>query len=186
MSGYVPAQVGIALVVVALLGRAGFTPALVLGTLTFGCLAGLAVLLPVEVAVAASLVVLFIGQRLVPAPVASGDGADMDSEPANAGWWMVALRGGVSLMAALGLLVVARSFGPAAGGAIGAYPIFTFTLCAVIFAASGQVGVRHVLAGMVRAFPPTLRSSSCSASPGHGSAWSAARWQAPRRVSSTI
>lgn len=66
---------------------------------------------------------------------------------------MVALRAAVSLATAFVLLVVARHFGTAAGGAIGAYPIFTATLCAFIFTASGGVGVRQVLAGMVQGLP---------------------------------
>lgn len=66
MSGYVPAQVGIALVVVALVGHTGFWSALALGTLTFGLLAAMTVPLPMGVALALSLVVLLVSQRLVP------------------------------------------------------------------------------------------------------------------------
>ena len=154
MSGYVPAQIGIAVVVIALVGRIGYVPGLLLGMLSFGCLALLTAHLPVEVAVGASVLFLVFGQRLVREPVDS-DPADGAERPAvTAGPLMITLRAGVSLVTALGLLLTAQAFGPAAGGAIGAFPIFTFTLCSFIVAASGQVGVQRVLAGMVQGLPP--------------------------------
>ena len=129
MSGYVPAQIGIAVLVIALVGRIGYVPGLLVGTLAFGCLALLAAHLPVAVATAASVVLLLLGQRLVHMPVAEDDPADGAKALAvTAGPLMITLRAGVSLATALGLLLTAQAFGAAARGAIGAFPIFTFTL----------------------------------------------------------
>jgi len=151
MSGYVPAQIAIALVVVVLTARTSYVPGLLLGGVTYACLATLAARLPAGVAIAASLLFLAVGQRMVQAP----DDTGMDAQPVvQASSWMIALRAGVSLMTALGLLLAAQAFGPAAGGAIGAFPIFTFTLCSFIVATSGQRGVHQVLAGMVQGLPP--------------------------------
>ena len=154
MSGYVPAQIGVAVLVIALVGRIGYVAGLLVGTLAFGCLALLAAHLPVAVAIAASVVFLLLGQRLVHMP-AEDDPADGAEPPAVTAWaLMIALRAGVSLATALGLLLTAQAFGAAAGGAIGAFPIFTFTLCSFIVASSGQRGVQRVLAGMVQGLPP--------------------------------
>jgi uncharacterized membrane protein (GlpM family) len=157
MSGYVPAQIGVAVVVVALVGRIGYLPSLLLGIASYACLAVLAAHLPVEVAVAASLLLLVVGQRLVRAPVetdTTGETGGEEQSKVTAGPLMITLRAVVSLATALGLLLAAQAFGPAAGGAIGAFPILTFTLCSFIVAASGQLGVRRVLAGMVQGLPP--------------------------------
>ena len=157
MSGYVPAQIGVAVIVIALVGRIGYVPGLLLGILSYACLAVLAAHLPVEVAIAASVLLLIVGERLVRAPVefdATGESDGEEQPKVTAGPLMIALRAGVALATALGLLLTAQAFGPAAGGAIGAFPIFTFTLCSFIVAASGHLGVRRVLAGMVQGLPP--------------------------------
>ncbi|HWC23025.1 MAG TPA: hypothetical protein VG502_12060 [Flexivirga sp.] len=150
MSGYVPAQIGIALVVAALVKRTSFLRGLAVGIAAYGCLAWVATLLPAVVAIATSMLLLIVSRRLVAAPPETNDGSQ---PPLAAGRWMIALRAGASLATALGLLVVSQRFGPAAGGVIGAFPIFTFTLCAFVFATSGQTGVRQVLAGMVHGLP---------------------------------
>lgn len=151
MSGYVPAQIGIALAVVSVVHRTGFVPALSVGVITYGCLASISARLPLAVAIGASAVLLVLGPRLVSAPSRA-------DEPTSAlrttGSWMIALRASVSLVTAVGLLVVANQFGPAAAGAVGAFPIFTFTLCCFIYAAAGATGITLVLQGMIRGLVP--------------------------------
>lgn len=151
MSGYIPAQIGVAVVVIALVGRLGYVSGLLIGVVAFAAIATVMARLPVAVAITGSVLILIAGHRIVRAPVE----ADGEGQPdVIAGPLMIALRAGVSLVTALGLLVAAEAFGPAAGGAIGAFPIFTFTLCSFIFATAGKRGVHEVLAGMVQGLPP--------------------------------
>lgn len=150
MGGFVPAQVGIAFVVVALVARIGFPAALVVGLLAYGVLAAASARLPVELAIAVSIALLVVGQRLVRTPDQTNEG---DPETPT-GAWIIGVRALVSLATAVGLLVVANQFGPAAGGAVGAFPIFTVALCCFIYAAFGAHGVTQVLSGMVRGLPP--------------------------------
>ena len=150
MSGYIPAQLGIAVILAALVGRVGMFRSLVGGTMTYACLAWIAALLPTQVAIVASLFLLAAGRLLVTAP----DAPDVTDRPAVIGRSrMIALRAGVSLITAIGLLLIAHQFGPSAGGAVGAFPIFTVTLCMFIYANAGQLGVRQALGGMVQSLP---------------------------------
>jgi len=153
MSGYAPAQVGIAIAIVAMVGRVGFVAGLALGTVCYGGLAWLSLLLPAPVAVAASVVTLGIALRLVRLPSPS---QDTDTRTAADGWGILGMRAAVSLITAVGLLLIADQFGAAAGGAVGAYPIFTVTLCAFVCASAGAIGVQRVLLGMVLGLPAYL------------------------------
>lgn len=153
MSGYTPAQVGIAIVIIAVVGRVGFVAGLALGTACYGGLAWLSLLLPAPVAVAGSVVTLGIALRLVRLP---SPGQDTETRTAPDGWPIIGMRAAVSLATAVGLLLIADQFGAAAGGAVGAYPIFTVTLCAFVFASAGAIGVQRVLLGMVLGLPAYL------------------------------
>jgi hypothetical protein len=126
---------------------------LALGTACYGALAWLSLLLPAPVAVAASVITLGIALRLVRLP--SPD-QGTDSRTAPTGWPVIGMRAAVSLATAVGLLLIADQFGTAAGGAVGAYPIFTLTLCAFIYASAGAIGVQRVLLGMVLGLPAYL------------------------------
>lgn len=126
---------------------------LVAGTAVYGSLAWLSVLLPAPIAVVASVVVLGVALRFMQAP---DPRQDADSRTMPTGWWIIAMRATVSLLTALGLLMMADRFGAAAGGAVGAYPIFTVTLCAFVYASAGAIGVQRVLFGMVRGLPAYL------------------------------
>ena len=154
MSGYTPAQVGIAVVIVAVVGRIGFVAGLVLGTACYGGLAWLSLLLPTPVAVAASVITLGIALRLIRLPSADQD--TDTGQTASRGWGIIGMRAAVSLATAVGLLLIADQFGAAAGGAVGAFPIFTVTLCAFVMASAGAVGVQRVLLGMVLGLPAYL------------------------------
>ena len=151
MSGYAPAQIGIALVVMSVVGRIGFVGGLALGTAAFVALAWLSLLVPAPVAVLASVVTLALALRMMRAPDTASAAPTMPG-----GSSIIAVRAAVALVTAMGLLAIARQFGPAAGGAVGAYPIFTVTLCGFVFATAGAVGVQRVLFGMVRGLPAYL------------------------------
>jgi hypothetical protein len=153
MSGYTPAQVAIAVTIVAVVGRIGFVAGLTVGTVAYGGLAWLSVPLPAPIAVLASVVTLGLALRFMPVP---DHDQDTGTRTMPVGPRMIALRAAVSLLTALGLLVIADRFGAAAGGAVGAYPIFTVTLCAFLFAGAGTIGVQRVLLGMVRGLPAYL------------------------------
>lgn len=150
MGGYLSAQVTLAVIIAALVGRVGFPRALVLGAVAFAGLARLAIAVPAWVAVVAGLLMLGAGRRLVRAPDIGSNECEI---AVVTGAWMVAVRATVSLASAVALLVIAHQFGPAAGGAVGAFPTFTVTLCAFICAAAGDIGVRHALTGMVQGLP---------------------------------
>ena len=119
MSGYTPAQVGIAVATVAIVGRVGFVIGLTVGTVTYACLAWLSVLLPASIAVVVSVVTLGVALRFMRVP----DAGHESVRTMPSGWSIIAMRAAVSLLTAVGLLVVADRFGAAAGGAVGAYPI---------------------------------------------------------------
>jgi hypothetical protein len=153
MSGYTPAQVAMAVVIVVMIGKSGFTGGLAAGTAVFGALAWASLLVPPPVGVLASVVVLGAALRLMRTPDSKEDSAAM---PALASFGMIAIRAAVSLVTALGLLIISKQFGPAAGGALGAYPVFTVTLCAFVFATGGALAVERVLFGMVQGLPAYL------------------------------
>ncbi|WP_308467800.1 hypothetical protein [Rathayibacter soli] len=146
MAGYAPAQVGFALVVAWSTGRLGITRALLIGIPAFGALAWIATLVPPIIAVAASLAALAGGRRLLPPT----DKPVQQTAPARTGPWMITVRAAIALTATAGLLVAAHQFGPAVGGAVGAFPIFTATLCVFIFTKNGLPAMRSTLTGLVQ------------------------------------
>lgn len=110
----------------------------------------LELLLPVPVAIGASIVTLAVALRYMRVP---DPPQNAETQTVPGGWSIIALRAAVSLLTAVGLLLMADRFGAAAGGAVGAYPIFTTTLCMFVFVSAGAIGVQRVLFGMVRGLP---------------------------------
>ena len=152
MSGYSPAQVGFAVVVIGLVRRIGFAGGLAAGTAAFAALAWASLMVPVPVAVLASVLVLAAALRMMSAP----DPAETDGPATPGGTGILAMRAIAALVTAAGLLAVADQFGPAAGGAVGAYPVFTVTLSAFLYVTAGAGDVQRVLFGMVHGLPAYL------------------------------
>ena len=71
-------------------------------------------------------------------------------------WLSLVVQPPVAVLASVVALGLAMRMMRAAAGAVGAYPIFTVTLCALVFATAGAVAVQRVLFGMVRGLPAYL------------------------------
>lgn len=152
MGGYSPAQIGLALVVAWSASRWGVARALFAGTACYAGLAWLAAIAPPPAAVAAGVLALAAGLKLMPAAAARADqpvGKPDNSATPGA----IAVRALVALAATGALLISARVFGPAVGGAVGAFPVFTATLCIFVYKKSGVSGLRATLHGLLRGLP---------------------------------
>lgn len=160
MSGYAPAQVAAAVVVIVLVRRTGLPLAIAAGTASYGALAWISLHVPAPVAALASVVTLVVTLRMMREPGSTDDVA-VPALPGSSA--VIAVRAAVSLITALALLVAADQFGPAAGGAVGSYPIFTVTLCVFLYATAGALGVQRMLFGMVHGLPAYLAFVLCYA-----------------------
>lgn len=149
-SAHVLAQTALALVFFHVATRRGTLRGLMAATGTYVGFAWITTHIPPPVAVALGLVAAIVGRNLLGAE--EPDPGEPDTEPIS-GALVLTLRAGIALTAATGLFVTAHIFGPALGGAVGAYPIFSVTLACLIASGRGPAGLRNVLRGLVRALP---------------------------------
>jgi hypothetical protein len=146
-AAHVGAQVAFAVVFALMLGRFGVLVSLAAGAATFAALS--VVLHPVPAPLAAALAVpaLLLAPRLLPGH--SGPGKRRSRRD-------TALASAVALTFVSVVLLTAQRAGPAAAGAIGAFPALSTSLALVIARETGAPAAAAMLQGMIRGLPGYL------------------------------
>jgi hypothetical protein len=146
-AAHVGAQVAFAVSFAAVMRRRGAVVGLTAGAASFGCLSMLVGLIPAPAAAAAAFPALFVGPKLrtdshVPA---GGVGPRRHRD--------TALASAVAVVVVGAVLITARLVGPAAAGAIGAFPALSAALALVVVRTSGTGAGARALRGMIRGLP---------------------------------
>ena len=155
VSGHVAAQVLFAAAFTAVLHRAGFFRGFLAGAAVYGGLSVVLPELPVHAAAALAVPVLFFAPRWVPA---HGSPGGSSRHPAVTALTCL----GASLVVAAGVFGC-RAAGPAAGGALAAFPTVSALLALNIARRAGNSAGANALGGLVRSLPCYLAFSLCTA-----------------------
>jgi hypothetical protein len=142
---HVPGQLCFAVVFAGVLTRRGLLPGLAAGTLAY--VAACLLLAPVPTVAAVALAIPAF--RLAPRMIAANRPQPGSSRP----WPTTAMTCAAASVVVAAAVLTSRVVGPAAAGALAAFPTVTTTLAVAVVARDGRWAGAHVCAGLTRSLP---------------------------------